>query len=150
MNCEKGAQGYIYGEVGYVWLAYSHQFAQHRYEPGSYNLMMSSFKLVPPVVTIHLQPRYLLSSIQMWLVWRANSLVGTMINAEIQRFHMWKLIRDTKCYQRKRKCAGPTSNCICSAQGLTSISHVYARENLGLHNITWASKELFLTSPGVW
>ena len=23
-------------------------------------------------------------------------------------------------------------------------------ENLGLHNITWAGKELFLTSPGVW
>ena len=40
---------------------------------------------------------------------------------------------------------------ICSAQGPTSISHVYADfSGLGLRNITWAGEELFLTSPGDW
>ena len=40
---------------------------------------------------------------------------------------------------------------ICSAQGLTSISHVFVDfSDLGLHNITWAGEELFLTSPVVW
>ena len=69
---------------------------------------------------------------------------------------------DLSTPQCKRKTSdhgpGPTNNMlgqrqivICSAQGQTSISHVYADgENLGLHNITWAGEELFLTSPGVW
>ena len=40
---------------------------------------------------------------------------------------------------------------ICSAQGPTSISHVYADfSGLGLHNIPWDGEELFLTSTGVW
>ena len=64
--------------------------------------------------------------------------------------------------QCKRKTSehgpGPANNVlgrrqivICSAQGPKSLSHIYADfSGLGLHNITWAGEELFLTSPGVW
>ena len=62
--------------------------------------------------------------------------------------------------QCKRKTSdhglGPANNVlgrrqivICSVQG--PISQVYADfSGLGLHNITWAGEELFLTNPGVW
>ena len=49
--------------------------------PASSNLMMSSLKLVPPVVTITLTLVCLASSIQICDVCSANSLVGTNTRA---------------------------------------------------------------------
>lgn len=48
---------------------------------GWYSLIMSSFKLVPPVVTMTWIFRCFPSSLQTWDVWRANSRVGTRIIA---------------------------------------------------------------------
>lgn len=49
--------------------------------PGSQSRIISSFRFVPPVVTITLSPKCLLISMQIWLVWRASSRVGTMTRA---------------------------------------------------------------------
>ena len=43
--------------------------------------MISSFKSVPPVVTIMRISKCLASSMQIWLVWSASSRVGTTIKA---------------------------------------------------------------------
>lgn len=48
-------------------------------------LIMSSRRLVPPVVTMTLTSMCFASSIQIWLVWRANSRVGTITRAETQK-----------------------------------------------------------------
>lgn len=51
--------------------------------PVSSSLMMSSRRLVPPVVAITFTPPMcLLTWIHIWLTCRASSLVGTMTNAE--------------------------------------------------------------------
>ncbi len=50
--------------------------------PGLYNLIISSFKLVPPVVTMTCRPlRCLPSSLHICDVCRASSLVGTNTSA---------------------------------------------------------------------
>lgn len=46
----------------------------------SFSRMISSFRPVPPVVTMTLMPRYLPKVLQTWDVCKANSLVGTRIN----------------------------------------------------------------------
>ena len=54
--------------------------------PVSSRRMMSSLKLVPPVVAMTLTPpRCLLSWMLIWLICRANSLVGTMTMAGLRQ-----------------------------------------------------------------
>ena len=65
--------------------------------PGSYSLIMSSLRLVPPVVTITLAPICFDNSINIWLVCKANSLVGTMHIAE--KFKIIIVIRALKKVQ---------------------------------------------------
>lgn len=57
--------------------------------PVSSSLMMSSRRLVPPVVAITFTPPMcLLTWIHIWLTCRASSLVGTMTKAERSRRHV--------------------------------------------------------------
>lgn len=53
-------------------------------KPASSSLIMSSLRLVPPVVTMIRAFIYLLSSLHSWEVCRASSLVGTTTNAAMQ------------------------------------------------------------------
>lgn len=51
---------------------------------GWYSLIMSSFKLVPPVETMTWIFKCFPSSLQTWDVWRANSRVGTRITTALR------------------------------------------------------------------
>ena len=62
------------------------------YLPVEWSLIISSFKLVPPRVTITLVPRWLLRSLQICEVCSANSLVGTKTRAERNYNYYYLLI----------------------------------------------------------
>ena len=62
---------------------------------------MSSFRSVPPVVTIMRMSKCLASSIQIWLVCRASSRVGTTINAEVQYISLVFLLSKQKLNNEK-------------------------------------------------
>lgn len=109
--------------------------------PVSSSLIMSSRRLVPPVVAMTLTPPMcLLTWMQIWLTWRASSLVGTMTTAAKHtnvRDH--KATWLTKSTQQDGHCSSVSLYLVCC---LSSGRCVQVRE--------WGRRHFFLCRSWLW